>query len=452
MALVKYLLYTRWGEFVKELVGIESAEHRQEINGEDTLAIEVREVLAKGDRILWHDGAAWHEHVVDESTQSHTDGETFSVTCNPALMDLRLQRIEGFEGTYTAQAAMEAIFAGVGAAWALGTVGASESQEIKVDSKTAYDALLSIAGTFGFEVSAVIEVGDSGVTSRRVNLVEHVGSDRAARFEYGHNMEGVTKHVLSDEVYTQVFGYGKDGLVVECHDDEAAKLWGLPDGEGGRVHAQGSYENSECSNKVTLISETADYLAAHNAPAVSYETEIPTAQLMGVRLGDTVQVIDNDFSPPLRLETRIGALTRDLVSGDTSQATFGTVTSYLPDVLSRTFASVKSAENAVSELTPEKMMQGMNGIYDEGKSYVCQTATDGIVTANVPLDSEGNPTVTTGDLVAKKIANGVIYSSTSVDSDGKWVWVISENQELEYLTNKDFLAKFGVEVESDGTD
>lgn len=200
---------------------------------------------------------------------------------------------------------------------------------------------------------------------------------------------------------------------------------------------------------MTLISETADYLAAHNAPAVSYETEIPTAQLMGVRLGDTVQVIDNDFSPPLRLETRIGALTRDLVSGDTSQATFGTVTSYLPDVLSRTFASVKSAENAVSELTPEKMMQGMNGIYDEGKSYVCQTATDGIVTANVPLDSEGNPTVTTGDLVAKKIANGVIYSSTSVGSDGKWVWVISENQELEYLTNKDFLAKFGVEVESD---
>ena len=40
---VKYLLYTRWGEFVKQLVGIESAEHRQEINGEDTLTVEVRE-------------------------------------------------------------------------------------------------------------------------------------------------------------------------------------------------------------------------------------------------------------------------------------------------------------------------------------------------------------------------------------------------------------------------
>lgn len=38
--------------------------HTQELNSEDTLEFECREVPAKGDRLLWRDGDAWREHVV----------------------------------------------------------------------------------------------------------------------------------------------------------------------------------------------------------------------------------------------------------------------------------------------------------------------------------------------------------------------------------------------------
>ena len=38
--------------------------HTEELNGEDTIEFETREVPAKGDRLLWRDGETWREHVV----------------------------------------------------------------------------------------------------------------------------------------------------------------------------------------------------------------------------------------------------------------------------------------------------------------------------------------------------------------------------------------------------
>lgn len=38
--------------------------HIEELNGEDTLEFQCREVSAKGDRLLWRDDLVWREHVV----------------------------------------------------------------------------------------------------------------------------------------------------------------------------------------------------------------------------------------------------------------------------------------------------------------------------------------------------------------------------------------------------
>ena len=118
---------------------------------------------------------------------------------------------------------------------------------------------------------------------------------------------------------------------------------GLPDGSGGIMHAFGYYENTECEDKQQLLDETTLFLKQHCVPNVGYETNIPFASLKGVQIGDTVQVIDREFVPELRLEARIGGFERDLVTGETASATFGTVTSVLPDILARTFAQTQSA-------------------------------------------------------------------------------------------------------------
>ena len=55
-------------------------------------------------------------------------------------------------------------------------------------------------------------------------------------------------------------------------------------------------------------------------------------------------------------------------------------------------------------------------------SFVLWGASGGIITANVPMDSDGNPTVTTGALSAVRMSGGKLMKASSVDSTGAWSW------------------------------
>lgn len=435
---VKFLLYSRWHTFIQELTGVEKASCKQEINAEDTLEISVPYPLAKGDRILWRDELEWHEHVVCKGDEEHSKGLVCKYSCEPALLqDLDLAYINlCVMNDVRAEVALGLILGQT--TWQVGIVDDFGTNSMTVEDMTAYEGLIELAGIWGCEIQASFEVDDYGVTVRKVNLRKQIGASKGARFEYGRNMGGVKKRILKNPVYTAVYGYGKtletetDGIkdrltfasinggVPYVADEEAKMLWGLPDGKGGAMHAFGVYRNSDCEDAQQLLDETRAHLAQNSTPAVSYTTEIPFAQLSGSRLGDVVQVIDTCFTPHLRLEARIGALERDLLTGETSSATFGTVISTLPDVYARLFAAARTAGTA--PVTAASIMEGMNTLYETGGSYICQTADGGIITANVPLDSTGNPVSTTGTLLATRLSNGRVYMATSVDSTGSLVW------------------------------
>ncbi len=438
---VKFLVYTRWHEYVCELTAVEEAEHRQEINRQDTLTLGGRFILAKGDRILWRDGTRWFEHVVNEVDQSHDGGEEMEYVCDPAHMaDLRADHIDlCVANDITAEKALELVL-GQSASWEVGAVDDFGVNSITLKKMSAYEALLEVAGTWGCEIEPVFELDAEGVTTRRINLRKQIGSDNGVRFEYGHDMKGVRKQVLSDDVITACYGYGKQldtetdgekdsltfssingGVPYVTVEDSVLDMWGIPDGQGGKRHVFGCYENADCEDAQQLLDETKAHLSQYSTPQVSYETDLPFASLKGARLGDTVQVIDRDFTPELRLEARIGAMDRDLLSGETSSCTFGTVVSVLPDVYTRLFAAARQA-GASGTVTAASIMSGMNTLYNTGGSYICNHASLGTITANVPLDADGNPTVTEGTLLATRISNGRLYTATSVDSNGAWVW------------------------------
>lgn len=346
----KFLLYSRWWVQLGELEVL-GAEHRQQINGEDSLSLDLTQPLSKGDRVLWTDGRDWREHVVDEEGQEHDEGETFSATCVWSLQaDLSLKHVRQWVAHDVSLAEVVSTLLD-GTSWEPGTlesdVGAAS---FEFSRKSVYQCLLEACGAFGCELRSTLETGPGGVERRLVDLVPRVGEDTALRFEYGVDLRGVTKRIEDEPVITAAYGYGstldtktdgvQDRLWCYVTSEPAKEVWGLPDGKGGTMHAEGVYENSECEDAATLAEETAAWVEQHSVPSVSYETDIPFASLRGARLGDTVQVVDREFTPEVRLEARIGELTRDVLSGDTSRATFGTVTSTVPDVLARAYSVV----------------------------------------------------------------------------------------------------------------
>lgn len=354
---MRLLHYSNWGAHLGRLRAADPV-RKAVINGDDALTLSTDARIARGDRLLWSDGT-WHEHVVSAVEESH--GELAEVTARVSWQhDLRLNYIDQFLAhDVTAAYVLGEILKLTG--WEAGECDDMGNGTVSLVDLTVHQALLEIAGTWGCEIEPEIEVGSNGVEARRIMLKKRIGADRGARFDYRWNMEGVTRSVEDEDVFSACYGYGEstgstrngvdqrltfssiNGGLPYVADEEARLRCGVPDGSGGAAHSFGVYENSECSDATQLLRETREHLAAHCVPRVSYKVVPGIAAMEGVELGDTVHVVDAGFEPPIRLVARVGELTKPLDGTGTPGCTFGNVESVVPDVFVRTLQQAQSA-------------------------------------------------------------------------------------------------------------
>lgn len=363
---VRCLVYDRWLHMLHELTVLEMT-HREEIDGEDSIEITTDEPLSWGDRILWDDNGQWREHVVNTIHQSHEGSETFSFSGISSFQwDLSLKHVRYTDwSSANCQYAVTELLK-LHPLWAPGNIFDTPNKHLKYERESAYQALLHTAGAFNAEFYKTIEVDKYGVVSRKLSMTDAIGNMTDLRYDYGSGLDGVIKDI--DDEYpaiTACYGYGsssgKNDLWVYVTNDAALNLWGLPDGHGGKHHAEGEFTDNDIEESGALTQATTDYLNAHSAPMITYETVIPFASLDGARLGDVLTVTDRDFTPPLVLQARIGRMERNMVTGKVESATFGTVRSLLPDALARNIdqqatlnknaASIDQMASTVSKLS-----------------------------------------------------------------------------------------------------
>lgn len=449
-------VYT-WQDAYVSTIGPEellSFTHTDELNGEDSVDITTTFALKQGYRLVWADRLGKvHEHVCQDPKGIHAGGDTvYTDTAINSICETYGDYIE--DKRPYGYGFLQALNVCLGPTrWTAGTVDQTGTVDkgLTFYHTSAREALQSILECGG-ELETEITVSGGKVTSRMVGIRSHRGANGGhRRFTYTKDLASVSRTEHYGAI-TACYGYGK-GIETDTggygrkltfgdinngknyvEDATALKLYGRPDGMGGRAHVFGQYENSNCEDAATLLAETRAYLDSRKEPGMTYEVD--AVDLMqfgrdweGVAVGDDVQIVDTAFRPALRCEGRVTKLVTDQLGG-TVRVTLGNVTETIADMWLAQQKQVSSLSKRssswdVAASTPPSYLQqvvdAMNTQFNmSGSSYTFTSFEQGTIYASVPMDANGRST--TGKGSAMQLCSQGFRIASGCKADGSWDW------------------------------
>lgn len=449
-------VYT-WQDAYVSTIGPEellSLTHTDELNGEDSVDIVTTFALKQGYRLVWVDRLGKvHEHVCQDPKGLHAGGDTvYTDTAINSICETYGDYIE--DKRPYGYGFLQALNVCLGPTrWTAGTVDQTGTVDkgLTFYHTSAREALQSILKCGG-ELETEITVSGGRVTSRRVGIRSHRGAKGGhRRFTYTKDLTSVSRTEHYGAI-TACYGYGK-GIETDTggygrkltfgdinngrnyvEDATALRLYGRPDGRGGRAHVFGQYENSNCEDAATLLAETRAYLDSRKEPGMTYEADVVDLvqfgrEWEGVAVGDDVQIVDTCFSPALRCEGRVTKLVTDELGGS-MRVTLGNVTETITDMLLAQQQKVSSLSKRssnwdVAASTPpaylQQVMDSMNTQFNlAGNSYVHTSFERGLIFGSVPLDADGRST--TGGGMAMQLCSQGFRIASGCKADGSWDW------------------------------
>lgn len=258
---MRFACFDRWNEPKPDPTGITEAKWTSGVDGTRSLELTcVGETnVGKGDRIVFTDPRGNLQETIVVSPEHRREDTRIitSLVCKGSIQELEDTFIEdkrnrSATATQCLRKALE------GARWTVGMVDDDgTTSDLSFYHVSALEALKSIADKYGLEIttSYLMDPQHQRITDRAVNLVKAQGdqsNEGLRRFEYGHELKGVTRTVDATSVKTRLYGYGKglpttdengeetggygrridfsdiNGGKPYVEDLESTKLWGLP--------------------------------------------------------------------------------------------------------------------------------------------------------------------------------------------------------------------------------
>lgn len=437
----------------------------EELNGKHTLTITTTHVLDYGYRVLMRDDTGkWREHVVTSIDERHSNGLRALGTygCIWSIQyDLSGVICDTMPGTRTqggvpAATALQSLLSNT-SRWGVGTVTVATSAGASFYGLQAWEALGVFCKTWGGEIDADITVDSSGVVSRNVQALSHVGSSEVVRrFDYGNDITEIGRRVSSAMYYARIIplgkgeqirdasgnptgGYGRritiesvNNNIKYLENSETAQILRTPDGSGGWEYPTRTVINDSITTPDALLAWGNSVLEQYTVPQVTYIANVVQLaragmDVHGVELGDNCVCVDRKFSDEgLRISGRISRLVvNELAPSLETDVTIGDVGITMADAfktLGNKITGVEDNLNATAATTAdylEHLLDNLNSEINATGGYTYITAGQGIRTYDREVT---DPLVGAEATQVTEIKGGTIRFANSKTAQGEWEW------------------------------
>lgn len=386
--------------------------------------------LQVGNYIAFRDEEDYKVFTITEVEEEHEEVVYKRVYCEGVCLELLndVLRPRNFASTNITNF-MKSILADT--SWTLGIVDMAivGVQSIDItDYVSVYKALQDyVIGTFECEIKFRIQIANHRIVGRYIDVYKQRGNVTKKRFEYGVNMTKVKRTVDTSELVTALIGVGNNGTTFKSVtaddkplnqdfivDQDAFDRW-----NNNGKHIMGTYKHDTESPQELLL-HTRKELKRRAIPKITYDLDV---ELLGdnVGLGDTVFVIDTDFSPQLLLSARVSVLEKSQTDGNSNKcklANFKEVRSNITDdmreIANQLQGTIEDKINSKFPVTSENLG---NGAVTEGKiepQYLSMISADIVMASKIEVE----------DLIANKaevedlkVVNAEIKKLQAVDID-----------------------------------
>lgn len=190
-------------------------------------------------------------------------------------------------------------------------VGGSSTHEVPQGNVQA--AIDDFITKFDCEVRAYVEVENGRITNKYLEIVDELGKSEGLRYEYRHNILGLSRKSSDIEMYTKLYVFGgqdTNGKTLEIGsvNDGVRYLLDVEANDqynDGKPFLEGVVENTEITNPTALKQWGAEQLKKLNHPKFEYTVDVDASGLDDITLGDHAVVVDFEMVPELTISARV---------------------------------------------------------------------------------------------------------------------------------------------------